>query len=55
MTPMTGTGSAAVQLVERGRGRRVARDDDQLHVDVVDEGAPDLVGEVAHLASGRGP
>ena len=55
MTPMTGTGSAAVQLVQRGRGGRVARDDDSLDPERVDEGAPDLECEVAHLGLRTGP
>ena len=37
------------QVVERRRRRGVARDDDGLHVELLDEGGADLEGELLHL------
>ena len=49
ITSITGTGQLRAQLVEAGRGRGVAGDDDRLHVVVLDEAPRQLAGEAAHL------
>ena len=50
-----GHGQLGAQLVEPGRGRGVARDDDRLDAVVVDEAASELGGVAAHLVERLGP